>query len=85
MVRQEFGYFLFFHLQPPLKGKFLIFFIIFFSVSYNVVKFFELTVDIKAKKSTKESLLINFIFQKDGLSADDSGETNKSVYLVKVF
>ena len=35
-----------FLLQRPLKGKFLIFFIIFFSVSYNFVKFFELTVDV---------------------------------------
>ena len=43
-IMRHFNYF---HLQPPLKGKFLIFFIIFFSVSYNFVKFFELTVDIK--------------------------------------
>jgi hypothetical protein len=38
-------------LQPLLKGKCLIFFIIVFSVSYNFVKFFELTVDVKVKKT----------------------------------
>ena len=38
-----------FVLQCQLKGRCLIFSIIFFSVSYNFVKFFELTVDVKVE------------------------------------
>ena len=39
-------------INKVITGRFLISFIIFFSISYNIVKFFELNVDIKVNSKT---------------------------------
>ena len=45
-------------INKVITGRFLISFIIFFSISYNIVKFFELTVDIKVNSKTHEHIQI---------------------------
>ena len=71
-----------------MKGKFLIFFIIFFSVSYNFVKFFELTVDVKVKKTIIQSCNMFCFFPKKDLNPghteDELGITNISLHQKKV-
>jgi hypothetical protein len=51
-------------INKDITGKFLISFIIFFSISYNIVKFFELTVDIKVKSKVL-SILAYDVFRKN--------------------
>jgi hypothetical protein len=51
-------------INKDITGKFLISFIIFFSISYNIVKFFELTVDINVKSKVL-SILLYDLFRKN--------------------
>ena len=76
-----------FYFQPLLKGKYIFLLIISFSVCYNIVKFFELTVDEVVSKFIDVSCFKSTLFRTFLLETKSMGQLFRlktfSIYLLE--